>query len=212
MRKILIADNQPIFFEGLNQVLLKNFSFEQIDFVNDYYVLKLKITNTEYDLIILDHDAFAEVKPDILSELKQNNILIISACKNKDLINKYLKSPIAGYLMKDSSVDELILAIETCLKKEKFFSDYILDILLESNIKNNKGEVTVHLTQKEIEIITYISKGFTTKEIAGKINISHHTINTHKKNIFYKLSINNTSELIIYALKNCIIDLLEFSI
>ena len=68
------------------------------------------------------------------------------------------------------------------------------------------------LTATETEIVRLITQGFTTKEIADKRNLSFHTVITHRKNIFRKLNINSTSELMIYAMRSGIIDSLEYYI
>ena len=71
---------------------------------------------------------------------------------------------------------------------------------------------TGHLTPSEIEIVRLIADGLTTKEIAVRKNISFHTVMTHRKNIFRKLDVNNTSELIKYAMKANIIGDIEYYI
>ena len=68
------------------------------------------------------------------------------------------------------------------------------------------------MTVSEIEIVKMIANGLTTKEIASKRNISHHTVNTHRKNIFRKLEVTNASELIILAIKSGWIDNIEYYI
>ncbi len=212
MKKILIAGFQPIFYEGLKQILLTNFSFDRLDCANEYSDLLQIPADKKYDILVLDFESFLTFNPNHLSEINSDKILIISACENKDLIRKILKFHLAGYIMKDCMPDEFIKAIDSCLKNEKYFCEYIINILLDKNNSGYQKDNKVHLTHKEIEIINQISKGFTTKEIAKKIHASYHTINTHKKNIFCKLQIHNVSELIMYAVHNGIVDSIEYYI
>jgi len=76
--------------------------------------------------------------------------------------------------------------------------------------KRNSGNAT--LTTSELEIVKLIAGGMTTKEIANKKNISFHTVISHRKNIFKKLSINNSSELIMFAIRKGLIDSVDYSI
>ena len=82
----------------------------------------------------------------------------------------------------------------------------------EKKSKPDSSKSVFHLTNAEIEIIKLIAQGLTTKEIAAKKILSYHTIITHRKNIFKKLEINNTSELVMFAIKTGIVDILEYYI
>ena len=85
-------------------------------------------------------------------------------------------------------------------------------MIIEISDSKNVPVENIHLTSSEIEIVRLIAGGMTTKEIAEKKNISFHTVNTHRKNIFRKLSVSNTSELIIHAIKSGWIDNIEYFI
>ena len=89
----------------------------------------------------------------------------------------------------------------------------MVEALLKENLTISKNKSTnIHLTKKEFEIIRLIAQGLSTKKIAAKDFLSVHTVNTHRKNIFKKLGINNTSELIMYAVKTGIVDTTEYYI
>ena len=85
-------------------------------------------------------------------------------------------------------------------------------MIIEMGGKKPAVDDTVHLTGSEIEIVRLIAGGLTTKEIASRKNISFHTVNTHRKNIFRKMDVSNASELIIQSIKAGWIDNIEYFI
>ncbi len=211
--KILIADNQLIFCEGIKHILQNNPDFEIVGFADDKQELYQKIKEQKPNLLIIDFDNvldfeitnFKEIKS-IFSDIKT---LVITANKSKDLIQKILKSGIINFIQKDCTIEEFQNALKATVPGEKYFCGYVMDILSNNN---SKEEIHVNLTNKEIEIIKLLAQGLTTKDIAQKIFISIHTVNTHRKNILSKLNFNNTSELIMYAIKKGIIEILEYHI
>jgi len=102
--------------------------------------------------------------------------------------------------------------MESALKSRKFYSDEILDLFLDISESKYVAEDPKTLTPSEIEIVKLIADGLTTKEIASRRNISYHTVNTHRKNIFRKVEVSNASELIMLAIKAGWIDNIEYYI
>ncbi|MFA6922622.1 MAG: response regulator transcription factor [Bacteroidales bacterium] len=214
--KILIADTQIIFFEGIKHILQKNPDIEIIGFATDKQELFQKIKEHKPDLILIDFENVLDFEIENIKEIKSIlpdiKILVITASKSKETINKVLKSGIINFIQKDCSIEEFQNALKTTVNGKKYFNEYILGILLNKNNYDSKEDSDVHLTNKEIEIIKLLAQGLTTKDIAQKIFISIHTVNTHRKNILNKLNINNTSELIMYAVRKGIIDTIEYYI
>ena len=103
-------------------------------------------------------------------------------------------------------------AFNAAIAGKKYFCSEVLDLLLERKSASRQLQEPGKLTTAEIEIVRQISQGLTTKEIALQKHLSFHTIITHRKNIFRKLSISNTSELLMYAMRTGIIDSTEYYI
>jgi DNA-binding NarL/FixJ family response regulator len=108
---------------------------------------------------------------------------------------------IKNYLLKDCDEQEIIDAIKSCAKGEKYFCGQIIDVLLEKEISNKDHCETGSITGREIDIIKELVSGKRPKEIADSLNISYFTVVTHKKNIYKKLGINHSLELAQYAIK-----------
>ena len=106
------------------------------------------------------------------------------------------------------------MAIKSALSKEKFINNYISNLLLSDKLERASNSLSEdhNLTTTEKVILKEISLGKTTKEIAVEKNLSFHTINTHRKNIFRKLGVNNVHEATKYAIRAGIVDLTEYYI
>ncbi len=216
MNKILLADNNTVYGEGIKHLLEDNNDFTIIDFAAVKYELEIKLKELIPDILILDIDSFPDIKTEDLKKLlikyPETGVLVLTYDKNKDTIFSILKSGIKHFLIKDCKCDEFLKALYALSANEKYLSSYIAEVLLNKKIWDLEDDKKINLTNKEIEIIKLIAHGLTTKDIATKIFISYHTVNTHRKNIFAKLNINNTSELVMYAVKKGIVDTIEYYI
>jgi DNA-binding NarL/FixJ family response regulator len=203
--RILLADNQELTAAGLRQFLSNADGVEIIDTVankGDLNKLMAKHTPT---LLIADYNL-----PDYLTindikkastESKETNILIISADNNKSTILEVIQVGIKGYLTKECSRDEVVHAIHSTAKGEKFFCHKILDVIMEKTFSPEPEacDPTI-LTVRETEILGYIANGYSTQKIADKLHLSPHTVHTHRKSIIKKLNIKSPTEFVIYAM------------
>lgn len=126
-------------------------------------------------------------------------IIILSMYKDEEYVMEGLNFNIAGYVVKDSVADEILVAIEKVLSGGKFFSREVIDTALNSykEIKKEKKKAeSVQLTKREIEVLNDISDGLKSQEIADKLFISERTVEAHRGNIMKKLHAKNMAELI----------------
>ena len=156
-------------------------------------------------VLILDYEKTEGFSINEIGELKKaspaTNILVISSDENRETIHEILEKGVSSFLTKDCDETEVRNAIYATAKGEKFFCGKILDIIFEKHYTKDDADACepTELTTRELEIVKLITEGHTTKEIAEKLCLSHHTIYTHKKNVMKKLGIKSTSELILYA-------------
>lgn len=160
------------------------------------------------DLLLL-HDRFPEAMWLLFSEDLSLGFL-------RQLV---LQSTAFSVVMKNSTREEIMTAIQHLSRKERFICNYVSNLLLASPTPQQSptpptgGQHNLNvLTSSEISILREISLGKTTKEIAAQKNLSFHTINSHRKNIFRKLEVNNVHEAIKKAMRLGIIDLTEYYI
>ncbi len=201
--RIIIADTAFIIRKGLKTLISENTAFEYVAEVTDTNALYLALKNHEADVLIVDHccdDCFSlEAITNIRNDHPQLNILVISHEKTAEEIKKIIGIGIKNYLLKDCDEAEITDAIIACAKGHKYFCGQIIDILLEKEISAKDHCLTGSISQREIAVIKQLITGKRPKEIAAVMNLSYHTIVTHKRNIYSKLSINNSVELMQYA-------------
>lgn len=213
--KILIADTHILTREGVKSLLLKRKDLAVAGEATNSEELFKIIVKISPDIVIIDYhiEGFFSINDiaRINSEFPNVRILVISANQNKEDVLKVLDHDINGYLLKECDEEEVLSAVYAAAKREKFFCGRVMDAILEK-VKHVGNSVIpreecqpVSLSEREVEIIKLIAEGFTTKRIAEKLFLSFHTIGTHRKNIFKKLRIRNSSELIRYAIQNGII-------
>jgi DNA-binding NarL/FixJ family response regulator len=214
---VLIADNHFLITEALKVFLIGSGDFNLQGVVKNSNDLKRTLTeNPAIDLLITDHNlmdfsGFDELKK--IKEISQNlNILILTNQLKANDINELNKIGIKNIIYKTTEFEELVLAMKYTVQGKKYYSDEILDLLVDSKTERDEIMIPTALTPSEIEITKLIASGLTTKQIAARKHISFHTVMSHRKNIFRKLNINNTSELIMYAIKNGLIDNIEYYI
>lgn len=213
--KILIADTHTLTREGIKSLLAKRKDIQVCGEAKDSKELSDKIKKLNPDMVIIDFFIPDHFSIDDIAFIRKNyphiSVLVISTNQKKEDVLKVLDFGVTSYLLKECDEEEVITAVYASAKKEKFFCGRVMDTILEKYTHHCPvGSVCHHcqpvsLSEREVEIIKLIAGGCTTKEIGDKINLSFHTISTHRKNIFRKLRIRNSSELILYALKKGII-------
>jgi DNA-binding NarL/FixJ family response regulator len=172
--------------------------------------LQQALLSKSTDVLIVDHccdDCFSiEVIEQIKNQYPLLNILVISHEKSAEEIRKIIGIGIKNYLLKDCDEKEITDAITACARGEKYFCGQIIDALLEKELSTQEHCATGSISEREIEVIRQLASGKRPKEVAALMNLSYHTIVTHKRNIYAKLGINNTIELAKYAVKTGLIN------
>ena len=156
-------------------------------------------------LLVVDYtiDGFITMKD--LEEVKNfspsTEILVLSPALDKNSILRVLQLGVKGYLTKECSKEEIIMAIYAVAKGEKFYCHKILDVIMEKHFlpAEENCEPTV-LTNRETEVLMLLAKGKNTQQIASDLYLSPHTVHTHRKSIIKKLSIKSPTEFVVRAM------------
>jgi len=215
-KKIVIADTQFLVVETLKTILSADERFFVTGIVNSQTELIKVLENELCGLLITDFSLFDYDSIDDLRRIKIKfpniSVLILTNLISKAEFTELSKIGIKNIIYKTAERDEIISAVDAALRGKKYYADEILDLILELGENKAVPEEPTHLTSSEIEIVRFIAGGLTTKEIATQKNISFHTVNTHRKNIFRKMGVSNASELIMQAIKSGWIDNIEYYI
>ena len=134
---------------------------------------------------------------------------MISNEDNKRTIYDVLSRGVENYVTKNCRDQEIYKALDACINSEKYYCGKILDIIIDKTFGDDMidDKDKVSLTKRESEIVQLIAQGKMAKEISSILNISVHTIYTHRKNVMKKLDISSPVELITYAINKGIVAL-----
>jgi two-component system nitrate/nitrite response regulator NarL len=192
--------------------MLKNqnvFDFNVFEAEDGLEVLSV-IKNHKIDVILLDISMPNMTGLEAIKELKyvksQIPVIILSMHKEVSFIKKAYLNGALSYLLKSSNQDEIVLAIKIVLTGKKFFINDVANILfddLDSKTKNQVIYLDNHIfSKREVQIIRFYVKSFTSENISIILSISKRTIEGHRRNIYKKIGIKSMAELIAYAYEN----------
>ncbi|MEM9849140.1 MAG: response regulator transcription factor [Bacteroidota bacterium] len=204
--KTLLADDHPIFLEGL-KVFLSRFPDIQVEataFDGDT-VLQL-LRQQRFDLLILDIDLPAKNGLEVLSAIQtmddRPSVLVLSMYSEDEIVEVAIRRGADGYLVKDAQLKELLLAVEE-VSNGGFYLDNRLQIDMPSfSLLQAEPDVSAQLrkryalTKREAEVLSLIAMTRTNKQIGRLLNISDQTVGVHRKNILRKFGVHNTANLI----------------
>ena len=208
---IVIADSSPVFRHGLEQILLKRGNGATIVHAESGKKLQAVLTPNAPELVIIDCMAPKFSVDDVLACQRVHpgqKMLAITAAHSGQSIVHALRAGITSYVKKDCSMEEVLEAIDETSAGGTFFCGQILAAIEADSISVDDLETAdascdpIVLSNREIEVLTLISVGLTNVQIAEKLFLSSHTVNTHRKNIMQKLRVNNTAAMVMYAVKS----------
>lgn len=220
MREFIIADNQDITRAGMMFLLSKQKDTAMLLEADNKAELVQQLRLYPQAVVILDYTLFDFSGADeliILHErFKAANWLLFSDELSIEFLRQVLFSSTSfGVVLKDNSKEEILSALQCASRKERFICNHVSNLLLSGSRATQSVQSMPKddlLTSSERSILKEIASGKTTKEIALKKNLSFHTVNSHRKNIFRKLGVNNAHEATKYAMKAGIVDLVEYYI
>lgn len=209
---IVIADNQDITYAGIIHICDMLGERETVR-TEDKATLMEKLSGMESAVVVLDYTLFDINDIAELTILAQRFTNVSWVLFSEDLSTDFLRqivaiSPRFSIVMKESPLYEIKAAIKAATNGSRFICQHTAERLLSPAETAEK----ITLTPTETEILKDIAIGMTTKEIAEKRFSSFHTVNTHRKNIFRKLGVNNVHEAIRYALRAGLVDSAEYYI
>ncbi|MFK7810773.1 MAG: response regulator transcription factor [Saprospiraceae bacterium] len=207
---IVIADGQYLIRAGLRAMLSATNGFNIIGDARNEKELLNVLSHKPADVVIIDYDQPEKFSVNTIQSLKDNfpetELLVISADNNKQTIYKAIENGVRSFLTKECDQAEIIDAVISTSKHEKFFCSKVMDFIFEKSFPDKVSDCApMPLSGREIEIVQLVAKGMIAKEIAAKLNLSTHTIYTHRKNIMKKLGFSSTSELVLFAVKTGIV-------
>ena len=219
MREYIIADNQDISKAGMMFLLSKQKDVATLLEADNKAELIQQLRLYPQAVVVLDYTLFDFAGADELIVLqerfKEVDWILFSDELSINFLRQVLFSSMAfGVVLKDNSKEEILSALQCASRKERFICNHVSNLLLSGNNASPVRHTLKDdlLTPAERSVLKEIALGKTTKEIAAEKNLSFHTVNSHRKNIFRKLGVNNVHEATKYAMKAGIVDLVEYYI
>ena len=210
--QIILVDDHQLLRKGLIKILNANGFTDIIEAANGEELLEI-LKNTSPDIILLDlympkMNGFESIK-----HIKKVNphakVLVVSMLDDKVSIIQMIKSGVDGYLLKDSDPKEIIEAIQIILESGNFYSSLVNERLNSVLLDNDYNKDQHILSERELEFLILASSDLTYKQIAEKMFVSVRTIDGYRDSIYQKFNIKTRIGLVIFALKNKLINYFE---
>jgi DNA-binding NarL/FixJ family response regulator len=206
--KILIVDDHQMFIDGVKALLRKEKKFEIIGEALNGEEALIFLENNSVDILITDISMPGISGVELTKKVKKTKpeikVLVLTMFNDRQVISEIIMAEAEGYILKNTGKQELLFALEKIADNGTYFSNEIVNIMLESeNDSNAKTDVSIDiLTERELEILKLICLELTSEQIAEKLFISKRTVDTHRKNIIDKTDIRTLVGLIKFALRN----------
>jgi two-component system response regulator NreC len=211
--RILLVDDHTVMRSGLKLLLEREADFVVVGEAADGRAAIQLSETISPDVVVLYVGMpvlnVFEAAALITAAIPKTAVIVLSMHSDESYVLRALKSGVKGYLLKDSAESDLIAAVRHVMAGKPFFSPAISNMLVQDYIREirQRGVEDSYelLTARERELLQLMAEGRTAKEIAADLNLSAHTIDTHRANIMRKLNVNSIAELILYAMRKGII-------
>ena len=204
--RILLADDHRLVADGLRSLLLSE--FELVGVVEDGRSLVEAAKTLLPDVIVADIGMPKLNGLEALSQLKKDNpqvkVVMLTMHREPAFARRALEAGASGFVLKHSAAEELLTAIRAALEGKTYLTPAIAAGVFSEMKRggNLTGDPQSALTVRQREILQLLAEGLSAKEIAAQLGISTRTVESHKYQMMESLSINNSAELIHYALKH----------
>lgn len=215
--RILLADDHEIVRRGLCALLQKHEGWEICGEATDGREALEKAKELKPDVVILDIGMPNLNGLDTTRRLLQYDpnfkVIVLTVTDADQVIREALDAGARGFVLKSDAARDLVSAVEALQSKRMFFTPRVNDLVLAGFLE--KGHMTSRtepprlptLTPREREITQLLAEGRSSKEVASALNLSTKTVETHRSNIMRKLSLHSIRDLVVYAIKNKIIQI-----
>lgn len=211
--RIVLADDHTVVRKGLRLLIESVPEFEVVADAADGRRAVALVEEHRPDVIIMDVAMpmlnGIEAARQISSKSPNVAIVFLSMHSDEAYVIKALKAGARAYLLKDSAENDLINAVRAVSEGKSFFSPAISKMLAEDYMHQMQEQGVEDsfelLTTREREILQLLAEGKSNKEVAGLLNLSLYTVETHRGNIFQKLNLHSTADLILYAVRKGVI-------
>lgn len=209
--RILVADDHEIVRRGLVSLLKPHVGWEICGEAEDGREAVDKAKALRPGVVILDIGMpnlnGLEAARQMLHNNPQVKVLILTITDADEVVRAVLDAGARGFVLKSDAARDLVAAVEALQSDKTFFTSRVAELVLGGYLARNQAvadrDLTLPaLTTREREVVQLLAEGKSTKEVASHLNLSVKTAETHRSNIMRKLNLHSVSELVLYAVKN----------
>ena len=212
--RIVLAEDHTILREGLRALLSADPAFEIIGEAPDGREAVRCVEKLEPDLLLMDLSMPRMSGMDAIREIKKRypdiKIIALTVHKTEEYLLATLQAGADGYVLKDATHDELVLAIKNVMRGKSYLSpgvsEKVIEGYLEGKESNRPRSSWETLSQREREVLKLIAEGYKNKEIAEDLCISLKTVEKHRANLMKKLDLHNAAALTVYAMQKGLVN------
>jgi DNA-binding NarL/FixJ family response regulator len=206
MIRVLVADDHPLFREGVKQILAETSDIIVADEASNGREVLAKLGQNHYDVILLDIAMPGESGVEVLKHIKSikpdQAVLILSMYPEKQYALRILRSGASGYLTKESTPDQLVTAVRRVVAGGRYISPELGEELALRVGKEFKIPRHERLSDREHQVLVMIASGKTTGEIADELSLSAKTVSTYRTRMLEKMNMKTDAELTHYAIQH----------
>jgi DNA-binding NarL/FixJ family response regulator len=204
--KVLIADDHAIVREGLKHLLACSGNIEVAGEAATGLEALNAVAKGGFDLLLLDLNMPGMDGTELIAQIRTRNpalpILVVSMHNESQTVRRALKTGASGYVVKDSSPETLLTAVEQVSKGRNFIEPALAERMLFNSNYFSAGPLHENLTDREYDIMRMLAKGKSINQIAALLAISNKTVSTHKARLMEKMNFSTNTELVRYAIEN----------
>ncbi len=212
--RIFLVEDHTILREGLRALLTADPNFEIIGEAADGREAVRFVEKQVPDLIIMDLSMPRMTGMDAIREIKKRypatKIIALTVHKTEEYLRTTLQAGADGYVLKDATHEELMLAIQNVLKGKTYLSPGVSEKVIEGYLESKESQIPSStlglLSPREREVLKLIAEGYKNKEIAADLCISLKTVEKHRANLMKKLDLHNAATLTAYAIEQGLVE------
>ncbi len=210
--RIFIADDHEVVRRGIRSLLEGHAGWEVCGEARDGRDAVIKVAELKPDLVLLDVGMpnlnGLDAARQILNATPGTRILILTVHESEAVIREVLEVGARGFLLKSDAGRDLISAVEALQRRSTFFTSSVAEMVLEGYLHRGADPskpMKDRLTSREREVVQLLAEGKTSKEVAVVLNLSVKTAETHRTNVMRKLDLHSVADLVRYAVRNRIV-------
>ena len=213
--RVLVVDDQELFRRGLTMLLASEDGIDVVGEAGDGVEGTTLAESVAPDVVLLDvrmpRRSGIEACLAIKASVPSAKIIMLTVSDEEADLYEAVKSGAAGYLLKDSSIEEVAQAVRVVNEGQSLISPSMAVKLIDEFKQMSKPEreqgPTLRLTERELEVLRLVAKGLNNREVAKQLFISENTVKNHVRNILEKLQLHSRMEAVMYAMREKLLDI-----